>query len=100
MENLRIEAYSFIDYNLALIQAVKDGWHLGELTNENYPQKFGDHYIVTLIRNPDFEHKECEACKDKAKAKAVVAVEQAVVSLEAEAEAEPVVKTAKKTKKV
>lgn len=96
MENLRIEAYSFIDYNLALIQAVKDGWHLGELTNDNYPQKFGDQFYIILERNPDFEHKECEACKDKAKAKVV----EPVVSFEVEAEAEPVVKTAKKTKKV
>lgn len=99
MESLKVEAYSFIDYNLALIQAVKDGWHLGELTNDNYPQKFGEYYIVTLQRDPNFEHKECEACKDKVK---VVEVAQEVVSIATEVDAGPVpvVKTAKKIKKV
>lgn len=97
MESLKVEAYSFIDYNLALIQAVKDGWHLGELTNENYPQKFGEYYVVTLQRDPAFEHKECEACKDKVQA---VGVSQAVVNTFEDVEAEPVVKATKKIKKV
>lgn len=47
--NTRVEEYSFDAFLVEFQQAVLDGYRLDLTSNENFPQKFGSHMVVTLV---------------------------------------------------
>lgn len=47
--NLKIEAYSFAEFLSEFQEAVLQGFRLDLDTNENFPQKFGDHLYAILV---------------------------------------------------
>lgn len=53
--NLKIEAYSFAEFLTEFQEAVLQGFRLDLDSNENFPQKFGDHLYAILVPSDAFE---------------------------------------------
>jgi hypothetical protein len=56
--NLKIEAYSLVDFLLDFQDAVNNGFMLDLESNEHYPQTFGSLIVAVLIPAGDVEVQE------------------------------------------
>jgi hypothetical protein len=46
----RIDAYSLAEFLTKVEEAYNEGYRVDFSTNENYPQAFGSHYTVGLVK--------------------------------------------------
>ena len=50
MQELKISEFSFHEFLTVFQQAVKDGYQLDLESNDRFPQRYGSHLEVTLVK--------------------------------------------------